>query len=115
MIYPPEFSVIVDESTIDYSNDKTSLSLNSNDPNVMLYINRKDRNGKEIYENDIIHFVSSRDQIDCYAVIEYNERDSAFEMVVYSKRKYSMDFLGYYGYYEVVGNIFENPELKVNI
>lgn len=89
---------------------------------IMQYIGLKDLNKKEIYEGDIIkwgHIEGGKENPVRVAVVKL-EPDIIFHIL-----NYSMDFLGqnkhfHYGSFiytntekwlEVIGNVFENPEL----
>lgn len=80
-----------------------------NDGMVWLqYIGRKDNNGKEIYEGDIVECkIPSRNFL-IMGVVEYEER----EFVCYDL---TLDFEDVLNYVEdlltILGNIYENPEL----
>jgi uncharacterized phage protein (TIGR01671 family) len=67
----------------------------------------KDKNGKEIYEGDIIHIPSDKNM-----VISWSDRHASF---VIDREGWA--FVHYFGEAleadecEVIGNIYENPEL----
>ena len=75
------------------------------------YTGLKDKNGKEIFEGDIVHCVSQLDNADM--VVSYEEGE--FRMILCKKYKEYITGSGFYELQcfekEVVGNIYENPEL----
>lgn len=71
---------------------------------VMQYTGLKDKNGKEIHEGDIVVDHSDVDDKRRYQIIWEN---AGFEM----QTKYLMRMLRIGDFLEVIGNIYENPEL----
>ena len=72
------------------------------DYELMQYIGLKDKNGKEIYEGDIVKF------------FEYKVIDNIVlpeEIVIINDIRKGCDTLRPSQYMEVIGNIYENPEL----
>jgi len=69
---------------------------------LMQYTGLKDKDGKEIYEGDVVQFKSIRGIIERYEVEYTNYGEWAIGM-----HRLSMRFKGF----EVIGNIYENPEL----
>lgn len=69
---------------------------------VCQYIGLKDKNGKEIYEGDILHGEFYGYPIDCIETftVKWHKADAGFLANYFNNAKC-----------EVIGNIFDNPEL----
>jgi len=78
---------------------------------LLQYTGLKDKNGKEIYEGDIIKNGSTYPNDPKYITIVWNERDGAFHGKVGVGRLPMSCAHWFYGDCEVIGNIYENPEL----
>lgn len=76
---------------------------------IMQYTGLKDRNGKEIYEGDIVSWIKGFGKIKYTSKIVFEEGDATFRVSGHGMHR----LFSYEGTesVEVVGNIYENPEL----
>ena len=83
------------------------------DYELMQYTGLKDKNGKEIYEGDILELYipnwADCDDVQRFVINEYCPDVSYLQAVVKHCEECLLD--GENDYIEVVGNIYENPEL----
>lgn len=103
-------------------NDDKVISLDRiKDLVALQFTGLKDKNGKEIYENDIVEYDTedgiyrtvikfTMDENDIEDIGEYNNFLSGFTFSSPWRSADSDDD----GHYEVIGNIYENPELLVD-
>ncbi len=94
----------------DESGADLPLSLDRDPEPIMQYTGRTDKNGKEVYEGDIL----KRPNDDPNVQVCWNDRGAAFKLV----EGYPEDPEWWYYFdgnnieeHEVIGNIWENPEL----
>lgn len=96
-----------------YPKMNDSLLTSYNDVELMQYTGLKDKNGAEIYEGDILSTDLSRP----YLIVEF--RNGAFMYQCHDSGRNYYDFMEPANerlkintkYHEVIGNIYENPEL----
>lgn len=111
-MYDKEVHLIFEPTTIFYSSGETGGFVEVDYSTICQCTGLKDKNGKLIWENDIC------DRKEKYLeIIKYNKGDWTLDYS-YSKGKesgYCYCNLGFYAleqeYVEVIGNIFDNPEL----
>jgi len=94
---------------------------------LMQYTGLKDKNGKEIYEGDIVRILytdwASQPYGDNKTLQEYKNSISKIGTVIYHINLFCIEFVygngsftdsiipGKHGEIEIIGNLFENPEL----
>jgi uncharacterized phage protein (TIGR01671 family) len=81
--------------------------------NVQQYTGLKDKNGKEIYEGDIIHYKFDGDSypkeaVDRILTCSYDEDEGMYS---FDNSDHSYYWAEIKRHCNIIGNIFENPEL----
>lgn len=98
MNYEPEFNGSINEIfNGNFQSPGTKIT-------YMQYTGVNDKNGKEIYEGDIIKYGLSAKYDDHYLFVTFDAKKAAF-----CSGSPSLQNVGRYG--EVIGNKYENPEL----
>ena len=84
----------------------------SNDIDLMQYAGREDKNGRKIYEGDIIvTHPKSKYEAPKSGVVQYGGSRPMFGYKTEDGEEYDIWSSNAYRTYEVIGNVFENPEL----
>ena len=74
----------------------------------------KDKNGKDIYERDILRVISlNTDTLGESKIVQvmYDKYYAAFTVYIGEGRSWSLGSTGYECEIEVIGNVYDNPEL----
>lgn len=92
---------------LDFETSKAIVSLLDLDTPVMQYTGIKDKNGKEIYDNDILRKCGNN------SIVLWDDNDAKFISVQVSDYilNYKVDEYIIWAASEIIGNIYENPEL----
>lgn len=111
-VYELHFGERIIVARVNARNGKMLLVF-SDETNLMQYTGVKDKNGVEIYEGDIIRGHTGRYKVDC--VVRWSSGNCGFIAVpTITERTYLCLNPGSTKSYEVIGNIYENPELVSN-
>lgn len=93
-----------------YRNRNQEIELHPRDENIILMQSTglTDKDGKEIFEGDILHHQIQTE----YTFIVKYDKDNARWYGDGLSRTYRIDIMkDFLQYYKVIGNIYENPEL----
>ena len=113
----PEQVLILPHSSYDAAIDRDSV-----DPDTVgQFTGLHDINGKEIYEGDIVTMkrtpkgrsmsVTSRHVVKSHSVTDWDFHSLAKEVLSYSMYNFHEEYSIYNNCVEVIGNIYDNPEL----
>ncbi|MBM6413526.1 YopX family protein [Lacticaseibacillus paracasei] len=91
---------------------KNGTELIDEEAHLMQYTGLHDKNGREIYEGDIIvTHLKSRYEAPKSGVVQFGGSCPSFGYKTEDGEEYDIWSSNAYRTYEVIGNIFENPEL----
>ena len=116
---PSEINKIVEVKSLHLGSKKAIIgysggnySIKFDEIELMQYTGLKDKNGKEIYEGDIVkfRFKDDREEFpDLIGYIEYQTTFTAF-IIMSNQGSFKIDITEI-KFIEVIGNIYKNPEL----
>lgn len=88
------------------THERPYFYVDSEDIELMQYVGQADKNGVEIYEGDIVKRTYNNGEYVEIAIVEYDDLSFEFRFQGFD---YDLDI--HCGRLEVIGNIYENPEL----
>jgi hypothetical protein len=101
---------LIEQYCLENKADANSSIERWNDIEVMQYTGLKDKNGKEIYEGDILSYGQYSDNSGpCLHIVRWDTGDAGFvtHEIAFQKQDFPLDTYNA----EVIGNIYENPKL----
>ena len=93
----------------DFEDEDTGVVLEEKEVILMQYTGLKDKDGKEIYEGDIVRIITGEKGV--IGKVVYNPQKTAFCVEAKGFETFSLGFLSIFFKVVVLGNMYENPEL----
>ena len=90
---------------------RTINRLSASEVELMQYTGLKDKNGVEIYEGDVLGMLHKKHGLQNTKVVVWDEVHACFDWEDANGDSWPDGFTGFYDEYEVIGNVYENPEL----
>lgn len=108
-MYDKEVHLIFEPATIFYSNGETDGWNEIDPPTICQCTGLKDKNGKLIWENDIVSCLPE----ECCGYIGWNESEAGFyfNVLLENGRFEEEHIYDYQDDIEIIDNVFDNPEL----
>lgn len=106
-------TVVFQHTYIEKANENEAFRFVVDPETVGQFTGRVDKNGKKVFEGDIIRITAFAPNI-FVGVVLWDDHDQCYLIVKDPIEQIHIDDFGNYGkpsYYEVIGNIHDNPEL----
>lgn len=117
----PDVHYIVKDGCCDWNFEPPIEAIEIDPETLGQYIWRKDKNGKKIFEGDILTFQDDKGELNYYFEIIWHEDYCSFGFVAHKNPKSSDNYIpdgtiGIFDHFEsenweVIGNLYDNPEL----
>lgn len=100
-----------------------AITYEARENGLMQYTGLKDKNGKEIYEGDVLKSIENEEAWRVDEIVPLHRHDHVTNIGYFSGKKYHLrenpagqynnldDWMSLPEMYEIVGNIYQNPEL----